>query len=219
KTKGKIQWIREGDENTNLFHNSIKRRRVQNNIYAIKDKHGNIQDSLNGIQEAFLGYYMDLLGSKLEERIEAQANIVNSGPVLTELQQNALLQPVSDKEIKQALFAIHGDKAQGPDGFGAHFYKHNWDIVGSDVIKAIRDFFETGKMLKEINSTFISLIPKTACPKDVNEFRPISCCNTICNGITKLLCSRLKEVLPDLISENQGAFVHGRYIVHNIMAC
>ncbi|KAL2906095.1 LINE-1 retrotransposable element ORF2 protein [Bienertia sinuspersici] len=142
KQKVKIQWIREGDENTTLFHNSIKKRRIQNNIYAIKDKHGNIQDSPNGIQEAFLDYYKDLLGSKLEERIEVQADIVSSGPVLTELQQNALLQPVSDKEIKQALFAIQGDKAPGPDGFGAHFYKHNWDIVGSDVIKAIRDYFE-----------------------------------------------------------------------------
>ncbi|KAL2937663.1 Beta-galactosidase BgaA [Bienertia sinuspersici] len=51
KQKAKIQWIKEGDENTALFHYSIKRRRVQNNIYVIKDKHGNIQDSPNGIQK------------------------------------------------------------------------------------------------------------------------------------------------------------------------
>ncbi|XP_056688147.1 uncharacterized protein [Spinacia oleracea] len=35
--------------------------------------------------------------------------------------------------------------------------------------------------------------------------------------IAAVLCGRLRQILPDLIQENQGGFVHGRYIVHNIM--
>ncbi|XP_056697339.1 uncharacterized protein [Spinacia oleracea] len=53
--------------------------------------------------------------------------------------------------------------------------------------------------------------------KDVTEFRPISCCNTLYKCLTKVLCGRLRQILPDLILENQGGFVHGRFIVHNIM--
>ncbi|KAL2923400.1 LINE-1 retrotransposable element ORF2 protein [Bienertia sinuspersici] len=124
RQKAKIQWIKEGDENTTLFHNSIKRRRVQNNIYAIKDKHGIFQDTPAGVQEAFLDHYMDLLGKRMEGRLSVQADIVESGPVLTELQQTALIQPLTDREIKQALFSIHGDKAPGPDGFGTHFLRN-----------------------------------------------------------------------------------------------
>ncbi|XP_056695412.1 uncharacterized protein [Spinacia oleracea] len=135
------------------------------------------------------------------------------------LQKDQLLVPVTSEEIRHAMFSINGDKAPGPDGFGSHFFKENWIIVGEDVTKAVLEIFHTGKLLKEINSTTITLIPKTKCPKSVTEFRPISCCNVIYKCITKILCERMKCVLPMLIAENQGACVHGRFIMHNIMMC
>ncbi|XP_010670560.3 uncharacterized protein LOC104887594 [Beta vulgaris subsp. vulgaris] len=79
------------------------------------------------------------------------------------------------------------------------------------------DVLNNGKLLKEVNATTITLIPKVKCPKTVVEFRPISCCNTLYKCITKVLCNRLRTILPDLILENQGGFMHGRYIAHNIM--
>ncbi|XP_056685706.1 uncharacterized protein [Spinacia oleracea] len=131
--------------------------------------------------------------------------------------KNILNAPYTADEVKNALFSIPGTKAPGPDGFGSYFYKDAWHIVGDEVIAAILDMLQNGKLLKEVNHTAITLIPKTKCPKDVSEFRPISCCNTIYKCITKVLCGRLRQVLPDLILENQGGFVHGRFIVHNIM--
>ncbi|GJZ44633.1 hypothetical protein Tco_0591888 [Tanacetum coccineum] len=52
------------------------------------------------------------------------------------------------------------DNAPGPDGYTAAFFKKGWDVVGQEVCNAIRDFFVNGKLLKEINHTVISLIPK-----------------------------------------------------------
>ncbi|KAL2894253.1 hypothetical protein RDABS01_010162 [Bienertia sinuspersici] len=219
KQKAKIQWIRDGDENSALFHSIIKRRRLHNNVYAIKDLQGNWQDTPVGVEQTFVNYYQELLGQKMEGRWEVKREIVQQGPVLNDQQQERLITTFTDEDIKKAFFSMNGDKAPGPDEFGAHFYKYNWDIVGPAVIKATRSFLESGKLLQEMNSTFLTLIPKVQCPQDVSEFRPIACCNTLYKGITKLLCSRLKEVLPNLISENQRAFVHGRYIVHNIMVC
>ena len=53
------------------------------------------------------------------------------------------------------------------DGFGAHFFKDNWQTVGEVVSQVILDFFSSGKLLGEVNATLVSLIPKTKCPKDV----------------------------------------------------
>ncbi|KAL2922482.1 LINE-1 reverse transcriptase-like protein [Bienertia sinuspersici] len=219
KQKAKVAWLREGDDNTALFHSCLRKRNVQNHVYAIKDRSGQLKDSPEDIQSAFVDYYSDLLGWKLGDREAVKTDIVSRGPVLTEEQKKRMTLPFSRREVKEAIFSIHGDKSPGPDGFGTHFYKHNWELIGEEVTTAILDFFNSGKLLKEINNTFLVLIPKVSKPQDVTEFRPIACCNTIYKGITKLLYLRLKEVLPDLISENQGAFVHGRYIVHNIMVC
>ncbi|XP_057248057.1 uncharacterized protein LOC130590114 [Beta vulgaris subsp. vulgaris] len=64
-------------------------------------------------------------------------------------QQAAMLQrPVSGEEVKEALWSIHGDKAPGPDGFGSHFYKTCWHIVGPDVIAAVVDFLYSWEITK-----------------------------------------------------------------------
>lgn len=42
--------------------------------------------------------------------------------------------------------------------------------------------------------------------------------NTIYKCITKVICGKLRKILPDdIIVENQGGFMDGRFIVHNII--
>ena len=72
-------------------------------------------------------------------------------------------------------------------------------------------------MASGLNYTNICLIPKTTRPNEMSQFRPISLCNVSYKIISKVLCQRLKKVLPDMISETQSAFVAGRHISYNIM--
>ncbi|KAL2932526.1 LINE-1 retrotransposable element ORF2 protein [Bienertia sinuspersici] len=219
KQKAKCHWLQEGDQNTAMFHRSIKKRRLQNTVYVIKNQEGQLVDTPETVAQAFQNYYIKLLGERKENREQADQNIIKLGPILGTDQTSSLLEIPTNDEIRKAMFSIKGDKAPGPDGFGSYFFQDNWRVIGDDICNAVRSFFRTGKLLKEVNTTFLTLIPKMPCPTDVTEFRPIACCNTIYKCITKILCVRLKEVLPNLIAENQGAFVHGRFIIHNIMIC
>ncbi|GJT04882.1 hypothetical protein Tco_0839344 [Tanacetum coccineum] len=128
-----------------------------------------------------------------------------------------MIRGVSSQEVKSAMFSMGNDKSPGPDGYTAAFFKDTWDIIGSDVTKAVCEFFTNGRLLKELNHTIIALIPKVNAPARVNDYRPISCCNVLFKCISKIIANRLKDCLKRLISPNQSAFVPGRSIADNIL--
>jgi hypothetical protein len=72
-------------------------------------------------------------------------------------------------------------------------------------------------MLKELNHSFIVLIPKNENPSNFNHFRPISLCNTMYKVISKLLVARLRPLLHKFISPLHSAFIPGRWIIENIV--
>ena len=66
----------------------------------------------------------------------------------------------TEGEIWEKLSSMVDLKAPVLDSFMVIFFKKSWGIVGSHVIQTIQVFFHSGRMLKEVNFTFIALIPK-----------------------------------------------------------
>ncbi|XP_074365287.1 uncharacterized protein LOC141706422 [Apium graveolens] len=108
-------------------------------------------------------------------------------------------------------------KASGPDGYSACFFKKAWPVIGVDICLDVQDFFRTGKLLKEVNATLISLIPKVEYPSVVGQFRPIALCNVLYKCITKIIADRIKDCLGSLVDDTQNAFIPGRRISDNIL--
>ncbi|GFY92706.1 pyruvate decarboxylase-2 [Actinidia rufa] len=86
----------------------------------------------------------------------------------------------------------------------------------STSLTAVKEFFVSGKLLKQLNHAVIALVPKLASASRVEEFRPIACCNVIYKVISKILAARLSPILESLIDPGQSAFVPNRSMVENI---
>ncbi|GJR76471.1 RNA-directed DNA polymerase, eukaryota, reverse transcriptase zinc-binding domain protein [Tanacetum coccineum] len=128
-----------------------------------------------------------------------------------------MIRSVSDEEVKAALFDICDNKAPRPDGYTAKFYKKAWPTAGSDVCNAIKEFFKNRRMLGEVNSTLITLVPKSNTPQRVSDYIPIACCNALYKIISKILTNRIKKALCKLVNQSQSAFISGRQITDNIL--
>ena len=99
----------------------------------------------------------------------------------------------------------------------AVFYKKLWDIVGNDVVNMVLNVLNSDMSMADINKTYITFVPKNNNPSRMTDFRPISLSNVIYKLIAKALTNRLKLILPQIISENQSAFIAGRLIIDNVL--
>ena len=213
--KSRVTWFNEGDKNTKFFHATTKNRRAQNRIQKLIDDDGNewLTDAqLGKVAEA---YFRKLFAS---EDIGYQVKELDElSPVVTTQMNVALLEHVTLDEVKRAVFDINPTKCPGPDGMTGYLYQQFWDCMGGQLLEMVQNFFNSGTFDHELNRTNICLIPKKVKADKLVDFRPISLCNVIYKVIGKLLATRLKKVLPFIISESQAAFVKGRLISDNIL--
>ena len=84
----------------------------------------------------------------------------------------------------------------------AIFFQKYWGIVGNDVICMVLNVQNSNMSMIEINRTNITLGPKIKHPTKMSDFRPISLCNVIYKLISNVLATRLKIILPQIISKN-----------------
>ncbi|GKE12309.1 hypothetical protein Tco_1415860 [Tanacetum coccineum] len=129
------------------------------------------------VPEVFVAHYEAFLGTST-----ACDDLDPTGLFVTKVSKSTnahMVSPITNEEIKRAMFDIGDDKARGPDGYTSAFFKKGWDVMGHDVCMAVHDFFVNGQLLKEVNHTFLALIPKVTTSLKVNDYRPISCCNVL----------------------------------------
>ena len=159
------------------------------------------------IGRVMLSCYKNPMGTQATIRSPIGHKIIQNGQVLNIEQQVLLCEPFTIADIKEALFSIPNHKSPKLDGFNSGFFKHSWIKIGDQICNAVQDFFRTGIMPDYVSAMKLVVLPKVPNPHFATEFRPISYCNVLYKCISKLICTRINETLPSIISHNQTAFV------------
>ncbi|XP_057795400.1 uncharacterized protein LOC131011642 [Salvia miltiorrhiza] len=81
----------------------------------------------------------------------------------------------------------------------------------------MNEFHANGMIHRGCNSSFIVLIPKKNESGSLEDYRPIYLINSLYKVIAKTLAGRMSTVLSTIISENQSAFLRGRFILDGVI--
>ena len=154
RQKSRVQWLEAGDLNTAFFHNVIKNRRNRKRIVSLLTPTRSHTKSEEETKSEAIRYFKNLLGSPPSDPYPGldDLRLIIQKRIPAEY-YDMLDEIPNDVEIKNALFSIHSNKAPGPDGFNAFFFKETWNTTGPLVIQAVKEFFITGELLKEANAT------------------------------------------------------------------
>lgn len=108
------------------------------------------------------------------------------------------------------------NKAPGPDGFPAEFYKNFWSILAPLFIRMITESKHNSRLPATSNTASVSLLLKhNKDPTLPSSYRPISLINVDTKIMAKALAIRLEKVIPSIIHPDQTGFVKGRLAASN----
>lgn len=124
-----------GERSTTFFHVTTLKRRKRNHIECIQDKDTNVVSTRSEIEEVFASYFSDLF---IESPSTSDEHIFSHIKPCISMGENLELTSIpTAQEIWEVVKELKPNKAPGPDGFPVSFFKHNWGIVGPQLVSVI----------------------------------------------------------------------------------
>lgn len=159
-------------------------------------------------------HFKDLLSQDWRHRPKLNGPFTSIG---SDCLAKSLEARLTEGEVWDAVKNCDGNKAPELDEFTLVCFQKCWKVLKADILQFFNEFHENGKLVRGINSSFITLIPKVDRPARISNYRPISLIGSLYKILAKVLTNRLKQVVHRLIGEAQSAFLGGRNILDGVL--
>ncbi|KAL3699503.1 hypothetical protein R1sor_017525 [Riccia sorocarpa] len=109
-------------------------------------------------------------------------------------------------------------KAPGADGLTVDVVRECWEFVGDECVRVVQTICAKKRLLRADTQGLIKLIPKGGEKKLLSNWRPISLINLTYKIVTKILATRVRSMMPQLVDPQQSGFIQGRFITDNVLS-
>jgi len=159
--ESRMNWLSEGDANSNFFHGVMSNRRRRNTVNLVNVDVINIEGVKNirtTVYEHFYHHFKSVGASRPQV----------DGLAFQKLTWGAagnLIKHFYLEEVRRAIWDCDNYKSPRPDDITFGFIKDFWELLKDDFMRFFVEFHRNGKLSKGVNSTFIALIPKVSSPQ------------------------------------------------------
>ncbi|CAI5465733.1 unnamed protein product [Closterium sp. Yama58-4] len=171
----------DGEATSGFLTGKIKTRKARTEVHEVKLK-GNTYTGATEVLAAATEFFEDSFGGGNE----------------------------ADQEVRTAVRELAPGKTWGQDGLPKELFEHNWDLLGPVMMQFVGAFTHTPKLPDSVSTAVTILLHNKGSKEDLGNYRPITLLSTVYKILAKVLASRLKNVLHEVISEYQVGFLPGR---------
>ena len=215
--RSRVRWYEHGEKSSKYFFNLEKRNNARKTVNKLINNNGKLLTNQKDIREEQKSFYYNLYKKQETNNMYLEEFLGDDLPSLTDNQKTNCDKAITLEECKEALKTFSCNKSPGNDGLTVEFYRYFWEDISDLFIACFEEIHNTGSMGFSHRQAVITLIDKKDKDRQyLKNWRPISLLNVDYKIISKVLALRLKDILPDIIHENQTGFVKGRYIGDNI---
>lgn len=115
--------------------------------------------------------------------------------------------PLSVEELKESINHLANNKTPGLDGLPNEFYKAFAELLCPFILLVWQESLSFGAL---------PLIHKKGVKDEINNWRPITCLNSVYKILALALSRRISPILDSVILSKQKGFIKGRYILDAI---
>jgi len=218
--RSRANWIENGEKSSKYFL-SLERLRQENNTITTlfcsqRDQLvSNMQEMLNAAKVYYEHLYSNT--SPNNDDIEHYLDNLRFINNLEDDGKDMCEGKVTLKECTEAVNKnLKKNKSPGLDGLSTEFYQTFWHILGNFLVSVYNESFDQGLLPISIRKSVLGLIFKKGEKELLKNYRPISLTNTDYKILAFVLSNRMHNILDNIISPWQTAYVKKRYIGNNI---
>ena len=215
KVRTKTQWYEEGEKSSKFFLNLEKTKASRGVIKKLCiDEHTECKDQIK-INKEIEKFYRNLFKKGIKKSLTEMKAMLDkiSIPTLKEEHIHKCDKEITEKELLNVIKSFSNNKSPGNDGLTKELYEFFWNDLKQPFMDAIKETKMRNKLITSQRQAVIKLVEKKDKDKRfIKNWRPISLLNVDYKIISKVFALRVKEVLSDLISSQQTAYVPFRCI-------
>jgi len=140
KQKARVDWLKSEDINSRFYHSRLRWRKTKNDLVGLSINSVWCEE-VSTVKCQVKQYFESRFGVRLRAKINLDGiNFKN----ISETDNDLLCKEISELEVLEAVSQCGSSKSPRPDGFNFFFIKKNWDIIGTNIVRALLSFQNTG---------------------------------------------------------------------------
>ena len=163
-------------------------------------------------------FYEDLYNSKAsdDDVIDQYFELLDKERSFNDTDSSVCEGLITKEECTLSVNKMKHNKSPGLDGLTVAFHQVFWTLLGNFMIDVYIESYQNGSLPESQRMAVMSLIFKKGDEENIENYRPSSLTNVDYRILAFTLAQRVQKVIGNIISNDQTAYIKGRYMGTNI---